>query len=208
MNLSFVEEELEALMRLAAVVKDSRELVRENVASIRNLSYLLHPPLLDENGLASALPWYTEGLAKRSNIKVDLELPEDLGRLSRDSEVAIFRIVQECLTNVMRHSESTIAKIRITQTGSEVCVVVEDSGKGISPEKLLELTSEGTPGVGLRGMRERIRQLGGTLEISSEGSGRGTVVTARMPRVGSQTPTVPIFPPLDSSMPQNDPLTH
>ena len=204
MNLSVVEDEIQRVMKLAAVVKDSQELVRENVAGIRNLSYLLHPPLLDENGLASALPWYTQGLAERSNIKVDLELPDDLGRLSRDSEVAIFRIVQECLTNVIRHSESTTAKIRVTRTGRDVCVLVEDTGRGIPPDKLLELTSAGTPGVGLRGMRERIRQLGGTLEIHSEGSGRGTVVIARLPVIAPHEPTVSAFPPVDGRLPNND----
>jgi signal transduction histidine kinase len=208
MNLSFVEEEIERLRKMASLVKDSKELVRENLASIRNLSYLLHPPLLDENGLSSALPWYTRGLAERSNIKVDLELSDELGRLSRDSEVAIFRIVQECLTNVIRHSESTTAAIRIAQIGSDVSVEVRDTGKGIPPDKLLELTSAGTPGVGLRGMQERIRQLGGTLEINSEGVGRGTLVIARLPYVGSLAPGVSSVPPVQMYMPQNDTHTH
>jgi signal transduction histidine kinase len=144
---------------------------------------LLHPPLLDEHGLSSALPWYTEGFAQRSGINVNLELPEDLGRLSRDSEVAIFRVVQECLTNVHRHSEGSNARISISCSDTDVCVKVEDDGKGIPQHQLRELASGGTPGVGVRGMRERIRQLGGSLEIDSQGTGRGTVVVTRMPFV-------------------------
>jgi signal transduction histidine kinase len=204
MNLSVVGNDIEGLMKMATVVKDSQELVRESVTSIRSLSYLLHPPLLDENGLSSALPWYIQGFAERSKIRVNLELPPDLVRFSRESEVAIFRIVQECLTNVIRHSESTTADIRITQSGSDVCVIVEDNGKGIPPEKLLELMSAGTPGVGIRGMRERIRQLNGVMEINSDGIGRGTVVVARLPLISRETPTAPTFSHRETEMPQDD----
>lgn len=204
MNLSVVRNDIEGLMKMASVVKDSQELVRESVKSIRSMSYLLHPPLLDENGLSSALPWYTQGFAERTKIRVNLELPPDLGRFSPDSEVAIFRIVQECLTNVIRHSESTTADIRITQSGSDVCVMVEDKGKGMPPDKLLELTSAGTPGVGIRGMRERIRQLKGVMEINSEGIGRGTVVVARLPRISQETPAVPTFSNRETELPQDD----
>ena len=183
MNMSAVVADIERLMKTVNVVKDSQELVRDTVTSIRTLSYLLHPPLLDEKGLSSALPWYTQGFAKRSNISVNLALPDDFVRLSRDSEIAIFRIVQECLTNILRHSGGASARIRLTQSDDHVRVTVEDDGKGIPADKLSELTSAGAPGVGIRGMRERIRQLGGTLEISSEGSGKGTVVVARLPIV-------------------------
>jgi len=188
MNMSSVVTDIERLVITVNFVKDSQELVLDTVTSIRSLSYLLHPPLLDEKGLSSALPWYTQGFAERSKISVSLELPEDLVRLSRDSEIAIFRIVQECLTNILRHSGGESAMIRVTQSEDHVRVVVEDDGKGISMEKLSELTSAGTPGVGIRGMRERIRQLGGTLEINSEGSGKGTVVVARLPMVPLATP--------------------
>jgi len=181
MNLSTVLADIDRLAKTANLVKDSRELVAETSTNIRTISYLLHPPLLDENGLASALPWYIDGFSERSNIKVDLDLPEDLGRLPQDSEVAIFRIVQECLTNIHRHSESATAKIRVTRSESQVVVSVEDCGKGISAEKVAEMASRGVPGVGLRGMRERVRQLGGSLEIESAGSGKGTVVKALLP---------------------------
>jgi signal transduction histidine kinase len=106
-----------------------------------------------------------------------------LGRLQQDLETAIFRIVQECLTNIHRHSESPVARIRISRSDSQVSLEVEDRGKGIPSEKRGALDSGGTPGVGIRGMRERLRQLGGTLEINS--SGKGTVVVARLPVVSA-----------------------
>jgi signal transduction histidine kinase len=188
MNLSTVEADIGRLMKTVSVVKDSKEIVRETTTNIRTISYLLHPPLLDEKGLASALPWYIDGFAERSKIRVDLQLPEDLRRLSRDSEIAIFRVVQECLTNIHRHSGSTTAKIRVSCSEKEVCVVVEDRGKGIPFEKLCELAAGGTPGVGIRGMRERIRQLGGSMQIESQGSGKGAAVITRLPLVASETP--------------------
>lgn len=186
LNLSTVGNEIERLTKMISLVKDSQELVRETSISTRTMSYLLHPPLLDENGLSSALPWYTKGFAERSNIHVDLDIPRDLPRLSHDSEMAVFRLVQECLTNIHRHSESPTAKIRIAPSGRDLYVMVEDHGKGIAPEKLVELASGGTSGVGVRGMRERIRQLDGTLDISSDGLGKGTVVVVRLPLVPAQ----------------------
>jgi signal transduction histidine kinase len=187
MNLSAVETEMERVVEVINVVKDSRELLRETSTDIRTISYLLHPPLLDENGLSSALPWYVEGFAERSKIKVDLVLPENLGRLSRDSEVAIFRVVQECLTNIHRHSGSPSAKIRVTRSERDICIEVEDRGRGIALEKLHELTSGGQPGVGIRGMRERVRQLGGSLRVDSYGVGKGTAVRAQLPFLHSGT---------------------
>jgi two-component system, NarL family, sensor kinase len=110
---------------------------------------------------------------------VDLESPEEIGRLPRDAETAIFRMVQECLTNIHRHSGSATARVRISRSDGNVCVEVADRGKGIAPGDQEQLASSGTPGVGIRGMRERIRQLGGSLEIHS--NGRGTVIVARLP---------------------------
>lgn len=179
MNLSTVRVGVEQLARTSAALNDSESLVREMVTEVRTISHLLHPPLLDELGLSSALRWYVNGFSQRSTIKVDLDMPEDFGRLPSEIETAIFRVVQECLTNIHRHSESSVAKIRVRHTDHEVAVEIEDKGKGIPSKKLHELTAAGTPGVGIRGMQERIRQLGGTLDISS--GGQGTRVLVRLP---------------------------
>ncbi len=184
MNLSLVGSENGNIApRAAKAIQESVGLVQELSRELRTISHLLHPPLLDEVGLASGLRSYLEGFTERSKIRVDLELPEDLGRLQQDLETAIFRIVQECLTNIHRHSESPVARIRISRSDSQVSLEVEDRGKGIPSEKREAFDSGGTPGVGIRGMRERLRQLGGTLEINS--SGRGTVVVARLPVVST-----------------------
>jgi signal transduction histidine kinase len=179
MNLAAVGTDIERLTKTANAVNDSAALVQELSREVRTISHLLHPPLLDEAGLASALHWYVEGFAERSKIKVDLEIPADFERLGRESETAIFRTVQECLTNIHRHSESSTARIRIAASDGHVSVEVEDRGKGIPPEKQFELASTGTPGVGIRGMRERLRQLGGSLDIHS--NGKGTLIVARLP---------------------------
>ena len=102
---------------------------------VRTVSYLLHPPLLDEAGFASALRWYAEGFSQRSKINVELELPEDFGRLPQDWEIAIFRTVQECLTNIHRYSGSPVARIRLARSDSQLCLEVQDKGIGIPPEK-------------------------------------------------------------------------
>ena len=187
MNLAVVGTDIERLTKIASTVNDSAALVQELSREVRTISHLLHPPLLDEAGLASALHWYVDGFAERSKIKVDLEIPKDFERLGRESETAIFRTVQECLTNIHRHSESPTARIRIAASDRHVCVEVEDRGKGIPPEKQFEMASTGTPGVGIRGMRERLRQLGGNLDIHS--NGKGTLIVARLPvAVTSATP--------------------
>jgi two-component system, NarL family, sensor kinase len=142
------------------------------------MSYLLHPPLLDESGLAQALRWYTRGLKERSDLDTALSIPEDFGRLSREMELAMFRVVQECLTNVHRHAGTTKATIRIARDEKRVYLEVQDEGKGIPPEKLRVIQSHGS-GVGIRGMRERIRQLKGHLEIASDT--RGTKVSVTFP---------------------------
>jgi signal transduction histidine kinase len=179
MNISAVRADIERLAKTASALADSEALVQDMSKEVRTISHLLHPPLLDEAGLSAALRWYVDGFAERSKITVDLELPNDFGRLSRELETAIFRTVQECLTNIHRHSESPTVQIRIARSDNTVCVEVEDRGKGIPPEKQQEIASAGASGVGLRGMRERIRQLGGSLEIGSDG--KGTVVVARLP---------------------------
>jgi two-component system NarL family sensor kinase len=182
MNLAVLEDEAsklgpEAVDRL----KESMNLVDELFQEVRTISHLLHPPLLDEVGLSSALRAYAEGFAERSKITVDVEIPPDFGRLSQDSETTIFRIVQEALTNIHRHSASRVAAIRLFYLGDDVRVEVQDDGIGISAEKRAEMERSGAAGVGIRGMRERLRQLGGTLEVSQVRDGAGTLVIARLP---------------------------
>jgi signal transduction histidine kinase len=180
MNLSTVRADIDRLTKAASTLADSEALVQEMSKEVRTISYLLHPPLLDEAGLASALRWYIEGFVQRSAIKVELDFPEDFGRLPQESETAIFRMVQECLTNIHRHSESPIARVRLSRSDGSVRVEVADRGKGIAPSKQMDLASVSTPGVGIRGMRERFRQLNGDLEISSN-HGKGTIVVAQLP---------------------------
>jgi signal transduction histidine kinase len=179
MNLSAIGTDLERLAKTASKVGDSTALVSDMSKDIRTISYLLHPPLLDEVGLPPALRWYIEGFAERSKIAVDLALPDDFGRLPREAETAVFRIVQECLTNIHRHSGSPIANVRVVRSETEVQVEVRDQGKGMAKDKISEIANSGAPGVGLRGMRERLNQLGGNLEIDSNGT--GTTVVARLP---------------------------
>ena len=180
MNLSAVQADIARLSKTASTIADSSALVNDLSSGIRTISYLLHPPLLDEAGLSSALRWYIQGFAERSKIKVDVDFPGDFARLPRDLETAIFRVVQECLTNIHRHSESPVARIRIRQSAGRVRIEVEDQGRGIPAGKLSEIVSRGTPGVGIRGMRERLRQLGGSLEIRSDGPGKGAKVVAEL----------------------------
>jgi PAS domain S-box-containing protein len=148
---------------------------------IRTLSYLLHPPLLDELGLGSAVPWYTQGYEKRTGIHVDVDIPKDLLRLPPDVEVTLFRVIQESLTNVHRYSGSSTAAIRIYSDGQEIALEISDQGHGIQTDKLKgPADSVAALGVGIQGMRERMRQLGGRLEIQSQ-PGEGTVVHAILP---------------------------
>jgi PAS domain S-box-containing protein len=180
MNLSVLENEASrSNPELAKGLLENAEIVRKISTELRTLSYLLHPPLLEEMGLESALRWYIDGFGQRSNIKVSLELSPDLGRLSRELEIAVFRVLQECLTNVHRHSESSTASIRVTRSPERVVLEVRDEGKGIPAEKLARISSGGDSGVGLRGMRERVQGLGGELQISS--NGKGTEIRAAIP---------------------------
>jgi PAS domain S-box-containing protein len=156
------------------------ELAERTMTTIRTLSYLLHPPFLDEIGLLSALRWYVEGFVERSGIKVELDLPEALARLPRDVEMALFRVVQEALMNVHRHASSANASIRLRVDACQLRLSVEDHGRGMSPDVLAQLPTGGRAiGVGVVGMRERLHQLGGMLDIES--GERGTIVRATVP---------------------------
>ena len=179
MNISVVQSQAHKLDPLGArAILENAQLVQQASSEIRTLSHLLHPPLLEIAGLASALRWYVDGFSERSQIRVDLEIPPDFSRLQNDTELAIFRIVQECLTNIHRHSGSSTATICIQQEGSRLRVQVRDNGKGIPSAKQSEIVDASRGGVGLGGIRERLRQLGGTLELQSNGT--GTVVNATL----------------------------
>jgi PAS domain S-box-containing protein len=166
---------------LAREGKEIEAMVQQLHRDIRTTSYLLHPPLLDECGLASALKLYVEGLAERSHVAITLDVADNVGRLPSDMELAIFRLVQECLTNIYRHSGSNTALIRLRTEGESVRAEVQDQGKGISPERLSEIQSRGA-GVGIRGIRERIRQFHGEMKIESSGSGTSVIVNIPMPK--------------------------
>jgi len=168
MNLTMVERKL-PLTDPASLqwLKNLGSLLEQSVKEVRTMSYLLHPPLLDEVGLPSALEWYISGFSERSQIKVALELPDNLGRLRHDVELALFRIVQEALTNVHRHSESPTAKVTLAKTPGQVRLTVEDRGKGMEGPLNHRDTEERLLGVGISGMRERVRNLGGQMQLRS-----------------------------------------
>jgi len=189
MNVSIVQSQSHKLdARGARAVSENVQLLQQVSTEIRTMSHLLHPPLLEDAGLASALRWYAEEFSERSKIRVDLEIPSVLERLPNNTEVAIFRIVQECLTNIHRHSGSKSAAIRMTRDNGSLVVQVTDHGKGIAKEKLPSLAS-GRTGVGIGGMRERLKQMGGTLNIRSGED--GTVVTAILNANGRGTALEP-----------------
>jgi PAS domain S-box-containing protein len=169
--------------RLSKSIKEAQDLIQNLNQEIRTTSYLLHPPMLDESGLSSALRCYTEGLGERSGIGINLNISNKLDRFAPEIELAIFRLVQESLTNIHRHSGSKTAVIRIAHGDDKLLVEVQDHGKGMSPERFAEVQSQGV-GVGIRGMRERVRQLHGELTIHS--TALGTTVTAIVP---AKTPT-------------------
>jgi signal transduction histidine kinase len=161
---------------------DSLDMAKVCTSEIRTMSYLLHPPLLDEMGLGSAIAWYAEGFAQRSGIRVDVEIPETLQRLPSEIETTLFRVVQQSLANIHRHSGSATAMIRIGIDEDSVGVEIRDEGRGISSEVLAGFRS-GTRllGVGLAGMRERIRDMGGSFDIDSSEKGTSIQVALLLP---------------------------
>jgi PAS domain S-box-containing protein len=179
---------------VARALEDSRRLVKELSDEIRTMSYLLHPPVLDEWGLAEALRWYVQGLIGRSALDITLEIPPGFNRLQEATELAIFRVVQEALTNIHRHSGSNVATIRLRQHDGHVTVEIEDRGRGIPAKRLADIQSDRS-GLGIRGMRERIRQAHGEMKISS--NRKGTVISARFPASEIPIPvepkTAPVF---------------
>jgi two-component system NarL family sensor kinase len=186
MNLAGVQQQADKLDGAGVrALSENTAMVDQISREIRTISHLLHPPLLEAAGLASSIRWYVDGFSERSQITIRLDIPEQFGRLSDEMEIAIFRMVQECLTNIHRHSGAQSATIRMHEEDQQVLIEVHDQGKGMSQEKQLALSSSARTGVGFRGMRERLRQLGGSLEIRSDGA--GTVVTATLPLQSKMT---------------------
>ncbi len=160
---------------LAEPLQEAQELVQKLHRELRTTSYLLHPPLLEEAGLSSAVAWYVQGAAQRSGLDIQLDIASNVGRLARDLELAVFRVVQESLTNILRHSGSKRAAIRMWRETGEVTLEIQDEGKGIPAEQLAEVQS-GMSGFGIRAMRERLHPFGGELQIESrEGATRVVV---------------------------------
>ncbi len=176
---------------LAKQLEESEVLAQQLSQEIRTMSYLLHPPLLDETGLSEALRWYIHGLSERSGLEITLDVPENFERLTREMELVMFRLVQESLTNIHRHSGSKNAVIRLTRVGDNVSLEVQDSGKGISAEKLSEIQSQGS-GVGIRGMRERARHFGGHMMIES--NQKGTKISFQFPVASNASQTAEPVP--------------
>jgi len=161
-----------------ALLDSCFELADEAAREVRTISYLMHPPLLDEVGLGPALRWYADGFTRRSKISVDVDIDENLGRLPQDHETTIFRIVQEALTNVHRYSGSRMALIRLSRNDGHVRAEICDKGCGL-PSPSVRGRNEPL-GVGISGMRERVKQLNGTFEIASA-PGRGTSICVVLP---------------------------
>jgi PAS domain S-box-containing protein len=169
---------------LAAEAEQIQETVQQLHREIRTTSYLLHPPLLDESGLHSAISWYLQGLLERSGLEVRLDISNEFGRLPGDMELLIFRLMQECLTNIHRHSGSESASIRIAREPNQIALEIRDQGKGMSAARLAEIQS-GRSGVGIGGMRERLRQFEGTMKIESDSSGTRIFAIIPLPKNAS-----------------------
>jgi PAS domain S-box-containing protein len=180
-NLELVKRENTSIEeRHRALLAESSETLERCVQEVRSVSYLLHPPLLDELGLLAALRWYTAGFAERTGIDVNLDAPHEFSRLPEEMELALFRVAQESLTNIQRHSRSDMAWVTLSEHDDRAEIRITDSGVGV-PAEIIEQIKQGKTieGVGLRGMYERVRELGGQLEIES--SGMGTALSAVLP---------------------------
>jgi signal transduction histidine kinase len=172
--------EMFATRRQDNLLAEAMRLLDEAMAETRTISHLLHPPLLDEAGFSSAAQWYLEGFAQRSGIKVKIDLPNNVGRVPKPVALCLFRVLQESLTNIHRHSGSARADVALTLLTDQVTLQVRDYGKGIAPELLSSFRTKGTnSGVGLAGMRERIRELGGQFDIQP--GAPGALISVIMP---------------------------
>jgi two-component system, NarL family, sensor kinase len=178
MNLAGINQHASESPSLAKALEDSQNLLQQLNREIRTTSYLLHPPLLDENGLSQAIQWYMRGLMERSGLEIELNVPDDFGRLPAEMELSVFRIVQESLTNIHRHSGSKTATICLSRSADKVLLEIQDHGRGLSTEKLAAIKAQ-RAGVGITGMRERVRHFNGEMDIQS--SGTGTTISVTLP---------------------------
>lgn len=179
MNLSsLIESARREAPELVQSAEEAEELVQQLTKDIRTTSYLLHPPLLEENGLPAALSWFIRGLTERSGLDITFNISEEFGRLPHEMELVVFRLIQECLANIHRHSGSATAAIHVIREPDRVLVEVKDQGHGMSAERLAEIQSAGA-GLGIRGIRERLRHFNGEMIIHS--SSAGTTVLATIP---------------------------
>ena len=185
MNLAQVDQL--APQNAKAILSESEQLLDKCLEEIRTISHLLHPPLLDEGGLVSAAKWYVESFGQRSNIQVQLDISPGIDRLSSTVEIALFRALQESLTNVHHHSGSPKVDVRLKLEGGRVDLVVRDYGRGFPPEKVEHFhTAAADLGVGLTGMRERVNELGGKLQVVCENPGTSIIVTIPIEKDGAK----------------------
>jgi signal transduction histidine kinase/DNA-binding response OmpR family regulator len=179
MNLAAISQTAKKLnAQIASSAEEAEDLVSQVMQEIRTTSYLLHPPLLNERGIAAALRTYIEGLESRTKLKMKLTIADDFGRLPQEIELGMFRVVQESLTNVLRHSQSNDVDIRIRREKKSVLLEVQDHGVGI-PKERLDALQRGGAGVGMRGMRHRVQLLGGQMKVAS--NDRGTTISVTIP---------------------------
>lgn len=172
MNVASLQKRFENDPLTSGALTDIAGIADQALQEMRTTSYLLHPPLLDEAGLASAARWYVEGFSQRSGIQVNLDFPSGFERLPNDVEMVLFRVLQESLTNVHRHSGASIVDIEIQRSPERVIMEVRDNGQGIAPELLDRLRkTTADSGVGLAGMRERLNELNGQFEVESGSDG-------------------------------------
>lgn len=193
MNLGMMERFVDDDGKGAEVVADSLGIVDDAMSEVRTVSYLLHPPMIDQAGLITGLRWYLDGFQQRSGITTTFEAPEDLGRLSQSLETTIFRIVQEGLTNVQRHSGSATARVLLRREGDVLTVQIADEGHGLPPRLRDDRSALLGSGVGVAGIHERVHELHGEMRIES--SEKGTTLTITLPAMASLTGFEPVSPP-------------
>ena len=196
MNLSLVSDSAPGMNdKTRQLLADAVALAEQCTRELRTMSYLLHPPMHDELGLAGAMRDYADGFARRSGLRVDLELPPDLEGLPRDTELALFSVMQEALVNVRSHSGSRTASICLARTATELRLEVRDQGQGmkVAGKPSADNPAGGLLGVGVEGMRERMRQLGGHLEIESDEHGTCVIAIAPVPPESHRSTPNPQF---------------